>query len=195
LEVSRALQALDNLRPADRQAMNRARTAIAAAEEREAAFQRAFHSNWQPRDRTAVYGARVAPGHRAEPSGDFRAQHGRLPFPVAGRAEIQSVRSPTGQGKALVMVSSPGALVRSVHPGRVAFADDYPGLGNTVILDHGGQHYTVSAHLDRISVSAGDELSSGQAIGTVGTYDQQPGLLFEVRSGQTTLDSPKWFGL
>jgi septal ring factor EnvC (AmiA/AmiB activator) len=114
---------------------------------------------------------------------------------MPGRSEIQSIRSPSGTGKAVVMSSSWGSAVRAVFPGRVAFADDYPNLGNTVIIDHGGRYYTVSAHLQRISVQVGDELTLGQRIGTVGTFDQKPALLFEVRDGQNTLNTPEWFGI
>lgn len=193
-EVARALQELDTLRPADRAAMARARSAILAAEERDQAFQKAFQSNWNPPQRTAVYGASSPPVAFSAGTG-FATQRGRLPFPVAGRAEIQKLRSPSGNGSALLMSSSGGAMVRAVYPGRVAFADEYPNFGNTVIVDHGGQYYTVSARLERIAVEVGDELSLGQRIGTVGTFGQEPGLLFEVRDGQGTLNTSEWFGI
>jgi murein DD-endopeptidase MepM/ murein hydrolase activator NlpD len=77
----------------------------------------------------------------------------------------------------------------------VAFADDYPELGNTVIVDHGDHFFTVSAHLERITVEVGAELESGQRIGTVGMYAQKPALLFEVRAGPRTLNTPEWFGI
>lgn len=194
LETAKALSALDELRPSARIAQQRAQAAIAAAEERDAAFRRAFESNWQPRGHSAVYGALPARQGVASHAG-FRERKGRLPFPLAGRVEMQNVQSPTGRGRALVMKSPLGSPVRSVHAGRVAYADEYPGWGRTVIVDHGAQLYTVSSHLARISVQAGDELSPGQTIGSVGYYEQSPGLLFEVRSGQATLDTPKWFGL
>ena len=184
------------MRPADRDAMARARTAIVAAEERDQAFLRAFQSDWNPPQRTAVYGARPALGGAGpERRGGFAAQRGHLPFPLAGRAEIETLRSPSGEGKALLMSSTSGAPVRAVYPGRVAFADDYPELGNTVIVDHGDHYYTVSAHLERITVEVGEELESGQRLGTVGTYDQKPALLFEVRAGQNTVNTPEWFGI
>jgi septal ring factor EnvC (AmiA/AmiB activator) len=196
LQISRALRELDELKPADRDALARARTAIVAAEERDQAFLRAFQSDWSPSPRTAVYGAQPSQSGSDRPRpGGFAAQRGRLPFPLAGRAEIQKVDSPTGVGKAIFMLSSEGAPVRAVYPGRVAFADDYPNLGNTVILEHGDHFYTVSAHLQRITVQVGEELESGQRIGTVGSDDQKPGLLFEVRSGQNTVNTPEWFGI
>src|SRR5204862_7118133 len=86
LQISRNLSELENLKPADRNALARARTAIVAAEERDEAFARAFQSDWNPAPRTAVYGAQpqsepTPPSH----GGGFAAQRGRLPFPLAGR--------------------------------------------------------------------------------------------------------------
>ena len=193
IELGHALQSLAEIPPRERNAAARARAAILAAEERDQAFERAFQGQWSPSSTTAVYAARVA--QNDPPRGGFATQKGRLPFPMAGRSELQAIRSPSGNGKALLMTGTWGAAVRAVYSGRVAFADDYPDLGNTVILDHGGRFYTVSAHLQRISVQVGDELSAGQRIGTVGTYDQKPALLFEVRDGQNTLNTPEWFGI
>jgi septal ring factor EnvC (AmiA/AmiB activator) len=196
LDIARGLTELENLKPADREALARARTAIVAAEERDEAFARAFQSDPGPAPRTAVYGAQPQREPIAPPrGGGFAAQRGRLPFPIAGRAEIQKVKSPTGEGLAVVMLSSAGAPVRAVYAGRVAFADDYPELGNTVILDHGDQYFTVSSHLERITVEVGEELESGQRIGTVGIYDQKAALSFEVRVGPRTANTPEWFGI
>jgi septal ring factor EnvC (AmiA/AmiB activator) len=196
LEIARAIQDLENMQPAERDSMARARTAIVAAEERDEAFQRAFQSDWSPPGRTAVYGAQPSPAHvAAERPGGFAAQRGHLPFPLAGRAELDQVPSPSGSGKALLMASTFDAPVRAVYAGRVAFADDYPELGYTVIVDHGDHYYTLSAHLARITVEVGEELESGQRIGTVGTHDQKPALLFEVRAGQSTLNTAEWFGI
>jgi septal ring factor EnvC (AmiA/AmiB activator) len=196
LQIARSIQDLENMQPAERDAMARARTAIVAAEERDQAFLRAFQSDWNPPGKTAVYGAQPSPSHAAaERPGGFGAQRGHLPFPLAGRAELEQVPSPSGSGKALLMASTLGAPVRAVYSGRVAFADDYPELGFTVIVDHGDHYYTLSAHLSRITVEVGEELESGQRIGTVGTRDQKPALLFEIRTGQSTLNTPEWFGI
>jgi septal ring factor EnvC (AmiA/AmiB activator) len=195
IELSRALKAIEELPASERNASARARSAILAAEERDQAFQRAFQTSSPTAPTAAVYAARISTSERAPGRGGFGGQRGRLPFPLAGRSEIQTVRSPSGSGKALLLSAPWGAPVRAVYAGRVAFADDYPELGNTIILDHGGHFYTVSAHLQHIAVQVGEELDAGQRIGTVGAYDQKPGLLFEVRDGQSTLNTPEWFGL
>ena len=195
VEVSKAIQKLEDMQPAERNALARARTAVAAAEERDQAFARAFQSDWSPEPRTAVYGAAPSAAPSTRERGGFAGRRGRLPFPLAGRAEIQKVPSPSGEGKALILSGTLGAPVRAVFAGRVAFAADYPDLGNTVILEHGDQFYTVSAHLERITVNVGEEIDAGQRIGTLGSVDQKPGLLFEIRAGRSTLNTAEWFGI
>src|SRR5262245_32996587 len=105
IELARALQSLDAIPAGERNAAARARAAILAAEERDQAFQRAFHSQWTPtpssNSSTAVYAARVSSDDL--PRGGFAGQKGRLPFPMPGRSEIQAVRSPSGSGKAVLM--------------------------------------------------------------------------------------------
>ncbi len=193
VRAARALEQLQNLAPAERTALARARNAILAAEEREAAFHKAFETNWKPPATTTIYGATSNQGEANE--GAFTARRGRLPFPLAGRAQLRAVTSPSGSGKALALSGSPGSRVRAVHAGHVAFADEYGDLGKTVIIDHGEGHFSVTSRLSSLAVHAGDELGSGTEIGTLGAWRGRTELLFEIRRGEETLDTPKWFGL
>ena len=43
--------------------------------------------------------------------------------------------------------------------------------------------------------AVGDELDAGQRIGTLGSVDQKPALLFEIRAGRSTLNTAEWFGI
>jgi murein hydrolase activator len=205
VQVARSLSGLEEIRPSEKQAMARARNAILAAEERDLAFQQAFTRGWEPEaatlasgppsrsDSALVYGARTATQRPA--AGGFAKLRGRLPFPVAGRTEIKRVRGSNGAGTAVEMAAAPGATVRAVHPGRVAFADDYPELGKTVIIDHGDGYYSVSARLGTIEVEVGDELEAGQTVGRLGFEGRRPALTFEIRSGQNGLNTAEWFGI
>ena len=76
----------------------------------------------------------------------------------------------------------------------VEFADDLPGFGQCVILDHGAGYYTLYAHLDRVFVAKGDEIARGQVIAEVGrpAGGERPQLYFEVRHGRTPLDPADW---
>lgn len=66
--------------------------------------------------------------------------------------------------------------------GVVVRADRYGGFGNCVIIDHGNGVQTLYAHLSKITVSVGDELSAGDEVGKIGSTGNSTGphLHFEV---------------
>jgi murein hydrolase activator len=176
-------------------AMSAAQNALLSEQDRANAFARAF-SGGVGSAHTAVYGAGVGPSDSAAPSGGFAGLKGRLPFPITGRSEIRSAERGGSEGPGLEMFAPAGSVVRAVHPGRVAFADSYAAYGRTVILDHGGGYYTVSANLGSVDVKVGDDLSSGTRLGTVGASgDGAPRLYFEIRAGKSTLPPAEWFGI
>ena len=76
-----------------------------------------------------------------------------------------------------------GTPVRSVGDGFVEFAGVQNGFGNVVILKHHNNHSTVYAHLSRINVRKGENISQGQNIGAVGAtgWATGPHLHFEFR--------------
>lgn len=176
-----------------RQALQQARTALLAAQDRDLAFQRAFTRQGQAH--AAVYGAEPGLTDPAELGTGIASAKGRLPFPLPGRAEIRAGRRASSDASGLEMRAPLGSPVRCVYPGRVAFADAYADYGNTVIVDHGGNYYSVSANLGEISVSSGDEVGTGARLGTVGDGAEGPGVYFELRHGAETIDASSWFGL
>ena len=177
-----------------REAMSRARLALQETEERRSAFARAFETSQRP-DSVAIYGADLGPTDEGARSG-FRALKGRLPFPIAGRAEVRRVNHPGAGGPGVELVASVGAPVRSVAPGRVAFADSYDDYGITVILDHGDHYYSVYSNLGGAEVRTGDSVSSGGRIGTVGAGSGHgAALYFELRHNAATIDPSPWLGL
>jgi septal ring factor EnvC (AmiA/AmiB activator) len=177
----------------ERQAAGRARDALLARRERERAFEMAFSSSVGAKvNHTAVYSA----GAQMDLTGaTFAAMRGRLPFPVPGRAEIERVKMPYAQGPGLVLKTALGTPVRAVFSGRVAFADEYPQYGKTVIVDHGHGYFTVSAGLDRIEVRVGDELPQSARLGLCGTSGSMSRLYFEIRSQEATLPPGEWLGI
>lgn len=203
LATSHSLAQLERLEPARKAQLTRARNAVLAAEERDDAFRRAFQTSWAPpKPSSTVYGAlSSAPRSKSSASstpskpGELQQHRGKLPFPVAGRTQMETIASSSGKGKAIAIRCRTGAEVNAVFKGRVAFADTYPQLGNTVIIDHGSQFYSVSANLQMISARVGDELESGDPLGTAGYYEGQSRVVFEIRQGDTVLNTPKWFGL
>ncbi len=178
---------------AERAALDRSRTAILAAQDREEAFRRAFLGTGEPH--TAVYGSGIGPLDPAEVAVGFSAQKGKLPFPIEGRTEIRTVRLSNAEGPGLEMAASEGTPVRSVYPGRVAFADTYADYGRAIILDHGSGYYTVSGNLGSCSVTVGKDVAAGTQVGTVGRGARGAFLYFEIRRGTGTLNPAAWFGI
>ena len=70
----------------------------------------------------------------------------------------------------------------------------YAGYGTVVIIDHDGGVVSVSAHLSRVAVRAGQAVSAGQVVGAVGTSGNVTGshLHFEVRRGGVKVDPKSW---
>jgi murein hydrolase activator len=62
-----------------------------------------------------------------------------------------------------------------------------PGYQNMVIVQHGA-YYTVYSNLESLSVSKGDEVAAGQAIGKLGSDD----LHFEVWREKQRLNPAGW---
>src|SRR5262249_34485711 len=63
-----------------REAMDRARVALHEAEERKAAFERAFETSVRPNEHIAIYGAEMGPNDLDTRAG-FRSLRGRAPMP------------------------------------------------------------------------------------------------------------------
>ncbi len=91
-----------------------------------------------------------------------------------------------------------GNTVCAAAAGKVlaAEAEGYNGgYGLTVVIDHGNGLYTLYAHLDRYNVSAGEYVSAGDPIGTLGMSGNVTGpcLHFEVLEGGEAVDPLLYF--
>ena len=83
-----------------------------------------------------------------------------------------------------------GTAVRSVGEGVVHFAGVQNGFGNVVMVQHPNHSLTVYAHLSRVLVRNGQNVSQGQNIGAVGQtgWATGPHLHFEFRVNGTHRD-------
>ena len=84
-----------------------------------------------------------------------------------------------------------GIPIRSVSDGYVTAAGkDLGGYGNTVVVYHGQNFYTLYAHLSEISVSRGERVVQGEILGYSGNTGKStnPHLHFEIRDGFQQLD-------
>lgn len=119
----------------------------------------------------------------------FAQLHGKLPWPVAGKSRSGSGALTQG----LVIAAKPGAIVRAVAYGRVAWADFMRGYGMLVIVDHGGGWMSLYGGNESASVEAGDWVRPGQPIATVGRDPEQGGAWFGLRHDGKPVDPQGWF--
>lgn len=68
-----------------------------------------------------------------------------------------------------------GTPIGAVWSGVVVFVGPYGGYGNTVILQHDEQTYTLYAHCDQLLVNVGQTVQEGQMISTVGSTGSSTG--------------------
>jgi murein DD-endopeptidase MepM/ murein hydrolase activator NlpD len=76
-----------------------------------------------------------------------------------------------------------GEIVKSSRDGNVSFADNLPGYGYTIILDHADGFFTVYGHMERPLIKLGDHVFRGEKIAQVARDGARPFLHFEIRKG------------
>lgn len=83
-----------------------------------------------------------------------------------------------------------GHEVPAPAAGRVVFAGEQAGYGQTVVVEHVNGYQTRYAHLSAITISAGQDLAAGQVIGRVGQSGRTTGphLHFEVSRDGRPID-------
>ena len=114
--------------------------------------------------------------------GPLRDQKGRLAWPVKGKVHRKFGISRSVRSKGIDIKAEPGAPVRAVWGGSVAFADWFRGYGKLLIIHHGEKDYTVAAHLNELTKSEGERVETGEVLGHAGATGSVDGCLvhFEV---------------
>ncbi len=86
-----------------------------------------------------------------------------------------------------------GQAVHAVHDGRVTFADVYAGLGQLVIVDHGGLAFSLYGYLGSIGVARGRVVTAGEVVGSAGRGPSgTPATYFELRIDGRPVDPLQW---
>ncbi len=130
----------------------------------------------------------------AVPLAPFR---GALDWPATGRIAGR-FGQPSRPGSATLrngieIAAAEGTPVQAVHTGTVSYSDAFSGFGNLVILDHGGNNYTLYGYLGSISAQRGEVVEAGTELGRVGSAPAgPPALYFEVRIDGRSVDPVQW---
>lgn len=128
------------------------------------------------------------------------ADLGQLDWPVSGRVLFSFGRDTLPSGAVIrhngIGIAAPiGTPVKAVSTGRVALVQRLGTYGLTVVLEHGNGYLSLYMQLASASVTTGQEVLKGDAIGTVGgeNTDQGAHLYFEIRGkNQIALDPADW---
>ncbi len=130
----------------------------------------------------------------------FAAKRGSLPPPVVGTITTNFGRNITQKfgittfQNGIDIATKPGTEVHAIQDGSIAFAGVLRGYGNMVIIDHGGEYYSLSSRIAKLRTEEGVKVKSGQTIGTMGNTQGllAEGLHFEIRHGTKPLDPLLW---
>ena len=149
---------------------------------------------------------RSSSGFAATPEGqvigaEFTANKGRLPWPVSegvvvGRFGTHPHPSLPGiriERRGIDIATSKGGTVFAIFSGRVSNVITIPGGGMVVMLDH-GSHRSVYANLGSVRVASGEDVRTGQTIGTVIDLGEGPRAHLEIwdAKGSAPLDPEPW---
>lgn len=87
-----------------------------------------------------------------------------------------------------------GTRIKNIYEGTVIFAGYLRGYGNTVIVDHGYQYFTIISRIERILATKGKRLQANSVIGIMGATAtlMDKGLYFEIRHKDKSVDPLKW---
>ena len=130
----------------------------------------------------------------------FTANKGSLPPPVDGvlitlfDQEKVNKLGIARKSQGIELKAPDGTRIITVAEGEVIFSGYLRGYGNTVIIHHGLQYYTVTARIEKLLVEKGQQLKAESSIGIMGDtavlFDE--GLYFEIRHGRESLDPLIW---
>jgi len=127
---------------------------------------------------------------------------GTLALPVDGGRVVQgfgkSIHEKFGTvvyHKGVEIEAEHNSPVHAVMPGMVEYDGWVRGLGNVLIVHHGGGFYSLSAHLFRALKKKGDSVERGEPIGLVGDTgnNERPSLYFELRENGKAVDPLVYF--
>lgn len=134
----------------------------------------------------------------AKLSSSFAGNRGRFPKPVSGVIVegfgAHKYGNVTTYNTGINIKTSPGAAVHAVFDGQVSNVV-YIVNSYTVIIRH-GEYFSIYSKLKSASVSKGQNVSTRQAIGVVGT-DNSEGtteLQFQIWKGSTPVNPSGWVG-
>ncbi len=130
----------------------------------------------------------------------FLLDKGKHPAPVHG--EILSLFGQERKNRLGVSSKTTGITiatrgvnkVHAIFEGEIRYASYLYGYGNTVIIDHGFQYFSVVSRLEKILTKEGKKVGQGDVIGLTGDTAtlMEEGIYLEIRHGSKSLNPLEW---
>lgn len=127
----------------------------------------------------------------------FTKRRGELDWPAKGRL-VAAFGGSMAQGhlrrNGILLNTDEEAEVRSVHYGRVVFANWLRGFGMLTIIDHGEGYMTLYGHSSSLLTTPGDWVRAGETIALAGRTGgtQDPAVYFELRHDGKPQNPIRW---
>jgi murein hydrolase activator len=140
-----------------------------------------------------------------QPEIAFTEAKGSLPLPAAG-AIVKTFGSSDGFGgteRGVSIETLSGAIVSAPADGSILFSGPYRTYGQVLIINAGGGYYLLLAGMNRVNVSPGQFVLSGEPVGVMGDGTTRiaaaavgaahPVLYIELRKDGTAIDPAPWW--
>ena len=130
----------------------------------------------------------------------FMLNKGKLSPPVLGtiisrfNQEITNKLAISSKSNGISIKAPDGTKVHALFDGTILFSGYLKGYGNTIIIDHGYQYYSIVSRMEKLLKNKGDETKTGDIIGVMGDTATliDEGLYLEIRHGSQSLDPMEW---
>lgn len=160
-------------------------------------------ANKKERELKKKKGVETKPGTKDEDLPEYSAftkLKGKLPWPVIGTIALPygSQTDPIFKlpvfRSGIHIKTSTNADVKSVHEGKIVFAESFKGYGQLIVVSHGGGYHTIYGNLSRIFSQNGAIIKERQLIGEIGESQLlgTAALYFEIRYKGKPLNPEHW---
>lgn len=130
----------------------------------------------------------------------FRLNKGKMRSPVKGIITTlfnEKVKNSLGieeKSMGIAIQAPDGTRVEAIYGGDILFSGYLRGYGNTVIVHHGYQYYSIISRVETLLKRKGDKVAEGDIIAIMGDTAtlMNNGLYLEIRHGSKSLNPLDW---
>lgn len=118
---------------------------------------------------------------------------GRLTTPFGYQRVVNGV--PANRHAAIDIANKEGTPIMASNDGKVVLSESIYLTGNTIIIDHGLNVFSIYAHMSKLQAEVGQEVKQGQVIGLMGTtgFSTGPHLHYGMLIGNTYVNPQPFF--